>query len=474
MEVTRAAGGMSRDFTLAAGAIGAALTSVVAGTAALMDNVSQADLGYQVFARRMFMSADAAKQLKIATDALGYSLEDIIWGPKELGDRYRQLIKDQQQMSRGLGGEDFETQMRKLRDLRFEFTRFKVEIQYAAMGLTRLLSRALFGDDDALLKKLRAFNAWFIENLPQISQKISQHLLPALKDIMAIGKDIWGVIKDVLSAFISFTGQIAGIDKLKSGEVTIEHLAEATERWVKALRNVVDLVKSVWDAMILPPDDMPDWARKLFSIPSREAIQRQRGGPDTNVPANLQPYLRPMSSSSSNDAASEAARIGALTGMNPRLIYEQWAHETGNFRSELATMHHNLAGIKTPGGAGYRDFGSVGEFADYYAKLLSEPRFSGLKGAMNEEQWAAILKSGRYMEDSAGNYARGMRRFRIGPEASPTAYRGGDTHVGGVTVHVTQPNATAHEIASAVGAELHRRLGRQTQEHLVQFQEVYT
>src|ERR1051325_10211814 len=81
-------GGIASTMIKAGGIVASALSGIALGAAAMMDNVAQADLQFQVFARRMFLSTDAAKSLKIATDALGYSLEDIIWGPRELQERF--------------------------------------------------------------------------------------------------------------------------------------------------------------------------------------------------------------------------------------------------------------------------------------------------------------------------------------------------------------------------------------------------
>src|SRR5271154_2826786 len=96
-----------KDFTLVGGAFVAATAAVVAGTASLLSNVAKQDLGFQLYARRMWMGTEAAKKMKIATDSLGYSLEEIIWGPPELADRYRRLIQDETILMKQLGGPEF-------------------------------------------------------------------------------------------------------------------------------------------------------------------------------------------------------------------------------------------------------------------------------------------------------------------------------------------------------------------------------
>ena len=67
--------------------------------------------------------------------------------------------------------------------------------------------------------------------------------------------------------------------------------------------------------------------------------------------------------------------------------------------------------MKTVTGA-YREFSSVDEFAQAYERLISRGRFSGLRTAQTEQEWAQALKAGHYMEDTPQNYARGMEHAR--------------------------------------------------------------
>src|SRR6266700_6871186 len=78
---------MAKGFVAAGITITGALAGVAAGFVGLMDHVAQNDLDMQLFARRMFLSTDAARKMKTATDALGYSIEEIVWGPPELAER---------------------------------------------------------------------------------------------------------------------------------------------------------------------------------------------------------------------------------------------------------------------------------------------------------------------------------------------------------------------------------------------------
>ena len=61
-------------------------------------------------------------------------------------------MKDQRTLTKELGP-DFENQMLKIRDMRFEFTRFGVELQYLTMNVVRDLAQAFGMDMDQAFGK---------------------------------------------------------------------------------------------------------------------------------------------------------------------------------------------------------------------------------------------------------------------------------------------------------------------------------
>jgi hypothetical protein len=178
--VAKVAGTMEMDFVVAGGAVVSALAAVTAGTVSMMNRVAQNDLQFDLFARRMYMGVDAAKKLKIATDALGYSLEDIVWGPPELAERYTKFVKAQDEMLKNLGGPAFERSMRNLRDIRAEFSLFGVEVQYLGMQLTKSIMDKLSGGPDALDRKLEDLNKRFRAAIPWLADQLSGVLAPLL------------------------------------------------------------------------------------------------------------------------------------------------------------------------------------------------------------------------------------------------------------------------------------------------------
>jgi len=189
----RFAKGAVKDFAIVGGTFATVAAAVVAGTVAMGTTVANRDLQFQMFARRMFMGLDAAKKMKIATDALGVSLEEIIWGPPELAERYHQLIKDETKMLEMLGGDRGEGAFRRIRDIEFQFTRVGVGLQFFAMRLTEDVMNKLFGGTESLEKRMENFVTWFERSIPTISGQLTNILGPALKRVGAIAE--WALEK---------------------------------------------------------------------------------------------------------------------------------------------------------------------------------------------------------------------------------------------------------------------------------------
>ena len=220
-----------------------AFLGVGAAVATMAERTAAADQEYRLLALRMYTSLPVARELKVALDELGQPLENIMWDP-ELAKRFHQLVEDQRKLTAELGP-DFEAQMLKIRDVRFEFNRFGVELKYLTMEVVRLLAKTLGTDVDGLLRKMREFNAWFIANMPQIAQWIVQHLKPALQDIKKIASETWTVIKDLSVTFTNLIAILSGDDSLKTSTADFNKFADAIEKtvhWLARLLLVTDKV----------------------------------------------------------------------------------------------------------------------------------------------------------------------------------------------------------------------------------------
>jgi len=207
-------------------------TELVAGFAAvglaavgLVDKVAMADQEFRLFGLHMYIGKEQARSLKIAMDALGQPLENLAWDP-ELRNRARRLIEDQRAMA---PEGDFDAQMRKIRDVRFEFTRMEVELEYLGMHVVQDFMKALGFGPDELLTRLRKFNDWVTIHLPEISAKLVHYFLPVWHDIERIMKDVWQVTLDFAQLFTNVIGMLSG-DPALQGAISFDKFAMAVEK----------------------------------------------------------------------------------------------------------------------------------------------------------------------------------------------------------------------------------------------------
>lgn len=205
----------------------AAVSGAVLGA---MDHVAMADQDFRLFGERMFMDTAHAKSLKIALNALHEPLNAIAFDP-ELHARFNQLYQDQKTMQGGLGP-DFESNMKGIRDIRFQFTRLQVELEYLTMGVVSQLFKSLGLGSGNLLQSLQKINSWIITHIPQLSKQFSDYLVPILKDSWEIMKDVGMLLGDLANQFSNFIGVISGDDSLQSSTFSFDKFARAIEKVV--------------------------------------------------------------------------------------------------------------------------------------------------------------------------------------------------------------------------------------------------
>ena len=452
---TVGASGIAGMFLKAGGAIAGVLAGIVTGTVALADNVAQADLGFQIYARRMFMSTDAAKQLKIATDALGYSLEDIIWGPKELQERFGALVTDQQKMMKELGP-DFEIQMRRLRDVRFEFTRMGVEVKYLAMEVVKDLSKALFGDETSLLNRLREFNDWIIKNLPNIAQEITQRLVPILRDAGQILKDLWDIAKQInvrkiADDLVWLTDKLKALFDLIAQSPLLQHMLLGAAGGA-AIGSVVPGVGTAIGGII---------GAGVGAITDTL-------GKDASRDDVLNAVLATAKNLGVDPALAEAV-ARQESGFNPR-AYNAKSGATGIFQLMPGTAAQLGVDPRNPsqniyGGIEYlkellqKYHGNVAQALKEYGGFVNEDPSGYINSVMKEaNRWRT---SQEYAIDDMDS------------SVHPTAYHK-NIDVGGITVHIASTNATPEQIKQAVAKAIDDKMGQQAQRNIVQFSGAYS
>ena len=180
--ISKNAAEMTEAYTKAGSMVVGAIVSITGAIVTMASKVAEADMSYQLFAQRMYMSNDAAKAFKISTDALGQSLNEIAWNP-ELRKHYFELIDQVKGMKTPDGAQN---QLRTLRDIGFEWTRLKVEatsaMEWITFHLFKLNKGELFGFKDLLAKA----NDSIQKNMPEWTAKIASFLNIALQ----LGRDV--------------------------------------------------------------------------------------------------------------------------------------------------------------------------------------------------------------------------------------------------------------------------------------------
>lgn len=213
-----------------AGSMINAQTAIVGGFATvggaiigMVDKVAMADQSYRLFGMHMFMQKDQARSLKVALDALGESMEDVAWDP-ELRARAHQLIMDQRAMA---PTGDFDAQMKKVRDIRFEFTRFQVELEYLGMHTVQTFLNSLGTGPDDLLKRLQGVNEWIIKNVPEIASKAVTWFKPLMGDMKLLGSSMEEALKSAGLAFTNLVGLLSGDKSIMGTEFNFKNLGVA-------------------------------------------------------------------------------------------------------------------------------------------------------------------------------------------------------------------------------------------------------
>jgi hypothetical protein len=208
-----------------------AFVAVSTAVVGMADHVAMADQKYRLLGLSMFMTKESARKLSIGMDALGASMEEIAWDP-EINRRFLQLSQDQDEMAKSLGT-DFDANMRSIRDLRFEFTRLHVAIQYLGMEFVNKLFEKFgmtMGDVHAKVEK---FITWFQQHIPEIADELATDFVPILKDTWNIVLQLGEVLGGLATIFTNLVGLFSGDKSIEGTEFSFHKLAGAIEHVVK-------------------------------------------------------------------------------------------------------------------------------------------------------------------------------------------------------------------------------------------------
>lgn len=413
---------MAKDFIVAGGAIVTALAAVGGATVGLLGSVARQDMSYQLLARRMFMTVDATKKMKMATDALGYSIEEIIWGPPELAERYRALIQDQDRMFRYLGSDGGERAFRQIRDIGFQFTRMEVGLKNFAMVLTQDVVKKLTGSGsmEEALVKITGWVDQFQSRIPQLSQQFAAVLVPVLTGM-------WNVLKWI-------------------SELDYGRMWASLEAGYQRMKTVIDFVQSgnmaglLWDKDKSASSNISTLAGtdRDQVIGNAIAAARARGLDPARVLALFD-----------QESGFNPSAIGPAVTNPKSMYYGQRAEGLGQVMpgnapgKNLLDPDVNMAVSLNMLQRKLQKYGGDWQKAlnDYYgtgAPMPGQPTF------------------GQYYAQFQEKYQRYQKEFGGDAMYRPQSYV---TDMGGVTVNITQPGATPDQVKKAVveGIAAHER-----------------
>jgi hypothetical protein len=492
-----------------AGSFFKAQTEIVGGFAAigtaalgLVNKVAMADQEYRLFALHMYMSKDAARSLKIAMDALGAPLEDLTWDP-ELRGRTAKLLEDQRAMA---PGGDFDAQMRKVRDIRFEFTRMEVELKYLAMHTVMAFLHNLGSGPDELLAKLQKFNDWVIKDMPGIASRMATEFTPIWHELLDVARETGVALKDAGVVFTNLVGLFTGDKSIQGTTFNLEKMLTAVQHVIKGFADFavwMDHLEQSLSHFVLGLSLLADGklkeagaefgaaykgistedAVKLFGAVAGGAVGGPAGAAAGVALAqgvtNRAPGLLGLSPAMPTYNAASLRGIAKMAGIDPNLLMSLAMVESGMHQTDaqghLLTSKAGALGLMQlmPG------------TAKQYGVDPSNVIANATGGAFYMRD--LLKKYGGNIAKAVGAYNWGqghMDSFLAGKATMPAETRNeiasvlgrmgqtGSVTIGSITIDIKQPNATPQQIASAVSKGVTDAKNKATQRNLAEFSDL--
>lgn len=182
------AGNTVKNFATAGTAVASFFVAANIGIAKYMQGLAKADLQNEMFARRMWMSKENAVAYKNALSALGAEQQDLYLSP-ELLERFKEL---RSQASMLTAPDEYNDQMKQIRNITFEFQRLKLESTYAMQWVGYYLSKYLAKPISDIKKMMKDLNDSISKNMPSWTKDVAQ----VLSWIVRLGSSgVWAIQK---------------------------------------------------------------------------------------------------------------------------------------------------------------------------------------------------------------------------------------------------------------------------------------
>lgn len=241
--VTSRTTGVVKDILKWQTAITGAFVGISAGVLGVVENVANADQKYRLLGMRMGMTTSEARKFQKALDALGATMDEVAADP-ELHARFLQLIDHQKQLEKSLGSQ-FGNDMRKIRDLQFEFTKMKVSFDYFVMSFVMNLAEKLKPQIEAIQHKLQQWGDYIVQHIPEWSDMFATRMIPVLKRTWEMLQEMGKEAQALGVIFVNAIGKLSGDKSLEGTELSFDKISKAIEHVVDWIgKMIVNLMKA--------------------------------------------------------------------------------------------------------------------------------------------------------------------------------------------------------------------------------------
>lgn len=203
------AGTSAKSFLKAGAAVTAFFAGASVAVAGFLSKMATSDLQNEMLARQLWTSKENAEAFDKSLKALGVSLEQLYLSP-ELAHRFREL---RAQVNDLRPPPEFRNQMKLIRDIQFEFSRFKLSAHYALQWVGHYLIKYLSGPLNDAHKKLRDFNDRFMKEMPIWAERAGRFLasfINAGRHVLQFFGDMRKRISDLLDDIPTNVKGVAG------------------------------------------------------------------------------------------------------------------------------------------------------------------------------------------------------------------------------------------------------------------------
>lgn len=180
-----------------------ALASITKALVNLVAETAKADLATERLARKLWTTKDNARAFADATSALGMSAdptsEEFLFMTEEEYARLIRLKKEAMQIEPPSG---LESSLKKVRDLLFEFSRFKLNLQYVLRWAQYYFLKYIDEPLDQATGKARNFNDYIQKNMPRIGEIVGKifYIIYRLASTVAVSfEKVFGLLDKLFS-----------------------------------------------------------------------------------------------------------------------------------------------------------------------------------------------------------------------------------------------------------------------------------